>query len=55
MDDVSGLISLSQIGAMEIHAWGSREDNLERPDRLIFDLDPDTDGAWSRIVSGCSR
>ena len=39
-DDAAGLISLAQIAALEIHAWGSRADDLERPDRLIFDLDP---------------
>jgi len=40
VDDVDGLISLAQIGALEIHAWGSRADKLDFPDRLIFDLDP---------------
>jgi bifunctional non-homologous end joining protein LigD len=50
VDDVRGLISLSQIGTLEIHAWGSRTDNLDKPDKLIFDLDPDPAVAWSRVV-----
>ena len=50
VDDVPGLITLAQIGALEIHAWGSREDKLEKPDRLIFDLDPGEGVSWSRIV-----
>ncbi|OAI47131.1 hypothetical protein AYO44_10160 [Planctomycetaceae bacterium SCGC AG-212-F19] len=50
VDDVAGLISLAQIGALEIHAWGARADNLEQPDRLIFDLDPDPSVSWSRVV-----
>lgn len=50
VDNVEGLISLTQIGALEIHAWGSREDQLERPDRLIFDLDPDPLVPWTRVV-----
>lgn len=44
------LISLAQIGALEIHAWGSKADKLEFPDRLIFDLDPAPDVAWKRVV-----
>jgi bifunctional non-homologous end joining protein LigD len=50
VDDVAGLISLAQIGALEIHAWGSRADKLEQPDRLIFDLDPAEDVPWGAVV-----
>lgn len=50
VDDRDGLISLMQLGALEIHAWGSREDQLEKPDRLIFDLDPDPEVSWKRMI-----
>jgi bifunctional non-homologous end joining protein LigD len=50
VDDVAGLISLAQIGSLEIHAWGSRTDKLEFPDRLIFDLDPDPKLEWKDVV-----
>jgi bifunctional non-homologous end joining protein LigD len=50
VDDVDGLISLAQIGALEIHAWGSRADKLDYPDRLIFDLDPAEDLPWPSVV-----
>jgi bifunctional non-homologous end joining protein LigD len=50
VDEAEGLISLAQVGALEIHAWGSREDRLEQPDRLIFDLDPDPELPWKRLV-----
>lgn len=49
-DDAAGLISLAQISALEVHAWGSRADKLEHPDRLIFDLDPDPSVEWSFVV-----
>jgi bifunctional non-homologous end joining protein LigD len=54
-DDAAGLISLVQIGALEIHAWGSRADNIERPDRLVFDLDPDPTVAWARVVESAHQ
>lgn len=50
VDDRAGLISLAQIGSLEIHAWGAKEDNLERPDRLVFDLDPDPAVAWRSVI-----
>lgn len=55
VDDVAGLISLAQIGTLEIHAWGSREDKPEQPDRLIFDLDPAPDVEWKRVVDSARQ
>ncbi len=41
-----GLISAVQMGTLEFHIWGARVDRLERPDRLIFDLDPGKGVGW---------
>ena len=53
-DDVSALVALVQMGVLEIHPWGSREDNLENPDRIIFDFDPAPDVAWPRVVAAAA-
>jgi bifunctional non-homologous end joining protein LigD len=55
VDDIKGLISLAQIGALEIRAWGSRADKLEFPDRLIFDLDPGPSVSWSTVVDSARQ
>ena len=41
VDDVDGILSCVQMGTIEFHGWGSRVDDVEKPDRMIFDLDPD--------------
>lgn len=50
--DLSGLIALVQLGVLELHPWGSREDRLDRPDRLVFDLDPSPGLEWKLVVRG---
>ena len=41
IDDVDGLYGLAQIAALEIHDWSVSLTHLDKPDRLVFDLDPD--------------
>jgi len=41
IENASGLIFEAQMGTLEFHTWGSRVDDLEKPDMMVFDLDPD--------------
>ena len=41
IEDERGLVAAVQMGALELHIWGAHIDDLERPDRLVFDFDPD--------------
>ncbi|MFZ2028773.1 MAG: DNA ligase D [Vitreimonas sp.] len=43
LPNATALVSTAQISALELHLWGSRNDDLEHPDRMVFDLDPDED------------
>jgi DNA ligase D len=51
VEDARGLFALAQFGAIEFHCWGCRVDQPERPDRLVFDLDPDEGLPWREVVS----
>ncbi len=39
------------MGVLEVHPWGSHNDSLEKPDILIFDLDPDEAIAWDTLAA----
>lgn len=41
VDTPEALIELVQLGSLELHTWNARRDRLERPDRMVLDLDPD--------------
>ena len=55
VDDLPGLAALAQIGVLEVHPWGTRVERLERPDRLVLDLDPAAGLAWSRVAEAAEE
>lgn len=50
VNNLDGLLSLIQMGVLEIHPWGATKEDLEHPDRMIFDFDPDPVVEWPKIV-----
>lgn len=48
--DLAGLVSLVQMDVLEVHTWGCRSTDIEHPDRIVFDLDPDEGVEWTRVV-----
>ncbi len=55
LNSAEALAGLAQIGVLEVHPWGSRNEDLERADRLIFDLDPDESLAWEVLAEAASE
>jgi len=48
-ESVAALVALLQMGALELHPWGSQSKKLGFPDRIIFDLDPDETLPWEDV------
>ena len=49
-DNITAVLEAVQMGSVEFHTWNARSDRIERPDRVIFDLDPDPALPWSRMI-----
>jgi bifunctional non-homologous end joining protein LigD len=50
VNDELALLWMVNTGCIECHTWYSRIDKLERPDRVVFDLDPSNDGSFAETV-----
>jgi bifunctional non-homologous end joining protein LigD len=55
IDSVPALKALIEVGVIEIHAWNARVSNVERPDRVVFDIDPGDGVAWADVVAAARR
>lgn len=52
IETIAGLIFEAQMGTLEFHTWGSDVNDLEKPNIMVFDLDPDEGMDLSRIRQG---
>jgi bifunctional non-homologous end joining protein LigD len=50
IDDGIGLLSLVQMGVLEIHTWGASSEDPEHPDLIVIDLDPDPSVRFARVI-----
>jgi bifunctional non-homologous end joining protein LigD len=50
IDDLAGVISLAQMNVLEIHTWNSPADQVESPDRIVFDLDPGPEVPFAQVI-----
>lgn len=49
-DTRAALVGLAQMGILEVHTWNSTDDEVERPNRVVFDLDPAPDVKWREVA-----
>ncbi|MGF6175283.1 DNA ligase D [Ensifer sp. 4252] len=50
VEDAKGFLALAQFGVVEFHTWGTTRKQLEKPDRIVFDLDPGEGIGWREVV-----
>ena len=51
-DTIAAVISLVQMDVLEIHTWNTCADKVELPNRIVFDLDPGAQVAWTKVIEG---
>jgi bifunctional non-homologous end joining protein LigD len=49
------LVELAQLGVLELHPWGSRNAAIDKPDRMVIDLDPDPAIDWKTLAAAAAE
>jgi bifunctional non-homologous end joining protein LigD len=49
VEDVAGILTCVQMGTIEFHGWGASVADVEKPDRLVFDIDPDEGLSFAEV------
>lgn len=50
VEGAKGYLALAQFGVVEFHTWGTHRLSLDKPDQIVFDLDPGEGIAWREVV-----
>jgi bifunctional non-homologous end joining protein LigD len=50
VDDELALLWVVNMGCIDMHAWASRADRPERPDWVMFDLDPSEGSGFDEVI-----
>jgi bifunctional non-homologous end joining protein LigD len=53
-DSIEAVVSLAQMGIVEIHTWNSTADDIDRPNRIVWDLDPGPLVSWKQVVKAAT-
>lgn len=52
IQDKIGIIAEAQMGTIEFHTWGSKVQKINKPDIMVFDLDPDENMPIAKLRQG---
>jgi bifunctional non-homologous end joining protein LigD len=50
IESSQALVGTAQMGTIELHTWNAVASNIEKPDRMVFDLDPGEGVGWERMI-----
>jgi bifunctional non-homologous end joining protein LigD len=50
VDTLQALIGAAQMNVIEFHTWNATVKNIDKPDRMVFDLDPGEGISWSNVL-----
>ncbi len=55
IDSRDALLTMVEAGVIEWHVWNARVEDVEHPDRVVFDIDPGERVPWKEVVAAARR